>query len=55
MNDKATRAKQYRTHAAGARAMGELSIGPFRESFMQLAYKYEKMADEIEAEDQSRD
>ena len=55
IDERAARAKQYRAHAEGARAVAELTVGPFRKSFMQLADKYEKMADEIEAEDQSRD
>jgi hypothetical protein len=56
MGERATWAKQYRTDAENARAVAEVTTGEFRKDFMQLADEYERMAREIEAEnDQSRD
>jgi hypothetical protein len=46
MHERATKAKQYRAQAERARASAK--------SFMQLADNYEKMADEVEPEGQSR-
>jgi hypothetical protein len=50
MDEKATRAKQYRMHAENARAVAGVTAGEFRKEFGQLADEYEKMAHEVEVE-----